>query len=94
MHCFTTLFFRLHATFLVSGSEDLTLKLWDLPSEFEEGEVTSLHSRFTEKAHDKDINSIAIAPNDKLLATGSQDKTAKVCRLESLLRHSRHSRKF
>ena len=26
----------------------------------------------------QDINSITVAPNDKLLATGSQDKTAKV----------------
>jgi U3 small nucleolar RNA-associated protein 13 len=33
----------------------------------------------TEIAHDKDINSVCISPNDKLIATGSQDKTAKVC---------------
>lgn len=26
----------------------------------------------------QDINSIAVSPNDKLIATGSQDKTAKV----------------
>ena len=26
----------------------------------------------------QDINSITVSPNDKLLATGSQDKTAKV----------------
>ena len=30
-------------------------------------------------AHDKDINTVAVAPNDSLIATGSQDKTAKVC---------------
>ena len=28
--------------------------------------------------HDKDINSLALAPNDLLLATASQDRTAKV----------------
>lgn len=32
------------------------------------------------KAHDKDINCIACAPNDALAATASQDKTVKVCR--------------
>lgn len=26
----------------------------------------------------KDINSIAVSPNDKMIATGSQDKTVKV----------------
>lgn len=69
---------RLSSSFIASGSEDLTLKIWDIPSEFEDEEIANLHARFTEKAHDKDINSIALAPNDKLLATGSQDKTAKV----------------
>ncbi|CAH3195741.1 unnamed protein product, partial [Porites evermanni] len=34
--------------------------------------------KFTEKAHDRDINSITVSPNDKLLATGSQDKTARI----------------
>lgn len=29
-------------------------------------------------AHDKDINAIAVAPNDKMFATGSQDKTIKL----------------
>ena len=33
---------------------------------------------YTHQAHDKDINSIVIAPNDKIFATASQDKTVKV----------------
>jgi U3 small nucleolar RNA-associated protein 13 len=32
----------------------------------------------TTKIHDKDINTLDIAPNDKLLASGSQDRTAKL----------------
>ena len=28
-------------------------------------------------AHDKDINAVAVAPNDALLVTASQDRTAK-----------------
>lgn len=30
------------------------------------------------RAHEKDINNVTISPNDKLIATASQDKTAKV----------------
>lgn len=41
-------------------------------------EVQILNVDVTEIAHDKDINSVSVSPNDKLIATGSQDKTAKV----------------
>jgi U3 small nucleolar RNA-associated protein 13 len=41
-------------------------------------EVQILNVDLTEIAHEKDINSVSVSPNDKLIATGSQDKTAKV----------------
>lgn len=41
-------------------------------------EVQFLNVDHTEIAHEKDINSVSVSPNDKLIATGSQDKTAKV----------------
>jgi WD40 repeat protein len=41
-------------------------------------EVQILNVDVTEIAHDKDINSVSVSPNDKFIATGSQDKTAKV----------------
>ena len=53
----------------MSGSQDCTIKTWTLPSKFND-DVTTLHSKFTEKAHDKDINAICVSPNDKLIATG------------------------
>ncbi|XP_019737079.1 transducin beta-like protein 3 [Hippocampus comes] len=71
---------RLKTSFIVSGSQDCTLKVWDLPADLT-GTDTDLHqlaARATAKAHDKDINSVAISPNDKLLASGSQDRTAKL----------------
>ena len=39
-------------------------------------------SLFTLKAHEKDINSLDVSPNDRFLASGSQDKTAKVYGIE------------
>lgn len=41
-------------------------------------DTCSLNVAHTTLAHQKDINSVNISPNDKLIATGSQDKTAKV----------------
>ncbi|KAJ2392590.1 U3 small nucleolar RNA-associated protein [Coemansia sp. RSA 2603] len=76
---------------MLTGSEDRTVKMWDLKplrSIFDHPEraaaaVSSngplkLRSLYTFQAHDKDINSICVAPNDNIFATGSQDKTAKV----------------
>uniref|UniRef100_A0A672FBN4 U3 small nucleolar RNA-associated protein 13 C-terminal domain-containing protein n=1 Tax=Salarias fasciatus TaxID=181472 RepID=A0A672FBN4_SALFA len=71
---------RLKASFVVTGSQDCTVKVWDLPAQFsaEEEEIHHLSARTTEKAHDKDVNSVAVSPNDKLLASGSQDRMAKL----------------
>lgn len=38
----------------------------------------SLNAIGTVLAHQKDINCVTVSPNDKLIATASQDKTAKV----------------
>ena len=75
--------------FLMTGSADKTLKVWDIPSTkgpkkksaqqtlTAEG-VTRAVSRYTAAAHEKDINAVAVAPNSRLLATGSQDRTLKI----------------
>nr|XP_043907653.1 transducin beta-like protein 3 [Solea senegalensis] len=71
---------RMKASFIVSGSQDCTVKVWDLPVDLPstEEDMHELTARSTEKAHDKDVNSVAVSPNDKLLASGSQDRTAKL----------------
>lgn len=38
-----------------------------------------LNVSHTVLAHQKEINCVTVSPNDKLIATTSQDKTAKVC---------------
>ncbi|KAJ8384033.1 hypothetical protein AAFF_G00212770 [Aldrovandia affinis] len=60
---------RLKESFVVTGSLDCTIKL---------------SVRLTEKGHEKDVNSVAVSPNDKLVASGSQDRTVRVWSLAGL----------
>lgn len=69
-------FSRSGLSFLVSASQDTCLKIWDLPNKFTQN--MSLQCTYTEIAHQKDINCVAVSPNDKIIATASQDKTAKL----------------
>ncbi|CAL1526303.1 unnamed protein product [Lymnaea stagnalis] len=64
--------------FILSGGIDMTLKVWRFPGDSDVIPMTTLRVAATEHAHDKDINCLAVAPNDKVIATGSQDKTAKL----------------
>ncbi|CAH9146703.1 unnamed protein product [Cuscuta epithymum] len=79
-------FSKKHLNFFVSGSSDRTLKVWSLdglPDNNEE--IFNLKAKSVVAAHDKDINSLAIAPNDSLVCSGSQDRTACIWRLPELV---------
>jgi U3 small nucleolar RNA-associated protein 13 len=70
-----------HLAFIVSVSVDRTLKRWSLPRSVlaaTRRDVSALSAAATVRAHEKDINMVAVAPNDSLVATASQDKTVKV----------------
>lgn len=59
--------------FLITGSDDLTIKKWPVGKG---GAVKT--AQFTRRAHEKDINSISVSPNDEHFASASYDKTAKI----------------
>ncbi|KAJ7631251.1 U3 small nucleolar RNA-associated protein [Roridomyces roridus] len=72
--------------FMFTGSQDRTIKMWDLsdiPISCVEGtEPVRCKSLSTVKAHEKDINALDVAPNDRFLVSGSQDRTANVYAIE------------
>ncbi|GER33485.1 transducin family protein / WD-40 repeat family protein [Striga asiatica] len=79
-------FSRKSKNFFVSGSSDRTLKVWSLDGISDDAEeVSTLKAKAVVAAHDKDINSLAIAPNDSLVCSGSQDRTACIWRLPDLV---------
>lgn len=63
-------------SFLTSVSHDTCIKIWQLPNKF--SDKMNLQCTSTQIAHQKDINCVTVAPNDKIIATASQDKTAKL----------------
>lgn len=66
--------------FLITGSSDLTIKKWKIPNTLNSIVKTS---EYTRRAHDKDINSIDVSPNDEYFATASYDKLGKVWQTDS-----------
>lgn len=72
--------------FCVSGSSDHTIKVWNFDDLSDDAEQPmNLKAKAVVAAHSKDINSLAVAPNDSLVCTGSQDRTACVWRLPDLV---------
>lgn len=62
--------------FLVTGSQDQTIKKWDIPRDSQGSKA--LRAVYTRKSHDKDINAIDVNPSSQLFASASQDRTVKI----------------
>ncbi|KAG6082671.1 hypothetical protein E4U15_002422 [Claviceps sp. LM218 group G6] len=67
--------------FLITGSQDQTIKKWDIPRQPQQ-QGTKPRAHFTRKAHEKDINAINIHHSGSLFASASQDKTVKIWSVE------------
>ncbi|KAK4897636.1 U3 small nucleolar RNA-associated protein 13 [Elasticomyces elasticus] len=67
--------------FLVTGSQDKTIKRWDISSQA--GKAS--RAAYTRKAHDKDINALATSysATTPLFASASQDRTTKIWDVET-----------
>ena len=68
--------------FLLTGSQDRTIKRWTVPkpSNHNSSNFTATQGKalYTRKAHDKDINAIAVSSNGNLFASASQDRNCKI----------------
>lgn len=80
--------------FAVSAAGDKIIKKWNFfaspkaggagSKDKEADGASSIMSALSIRAHDKDINTVAISPNDSLVASGSQDKSIRLWRSEDL----------
>lgn len=72
--------------FLLTGSQDKTIKRWDTAKLKYTSSAAEPQSAakalFTRVAHDKDINAIDVSPTAPLFASASQDRTIKIWSLE------------
>ncbi|CAD6259813.1 unnamed protein product [Miscanthus lutarioriparius] len=72
--------------FFVSGSSDRTIKVWTWDDTLSDAEdEVPLKAKAVVAAHDKDINSLAVSPNDGLVCSGSEDRTACIWKLPNLV---------
>ena len=72
---------RITNNVFASGSEDCTLKIWSVKKVKKKGIVTTV--KCTAIAHQKPLNCVCVSPNDRLVATGAQDKLAKLWDIEN-----------
>ncbi|MCJ1350436.1 MAG: U3 small nucleolar RNA-associated protein 13 [Icmadophila ericetorum] len=70
-------------SFLLTGSQDRTIKRWEVASKQSASSGKHIpRALYTRKAHDKDINAIAVNQNSSLFASASQDRTVKIWSIE------------
>ncbi|PSK55265.1 hypothetical protein B9Z65_2654 [Elsinoe australis] len=69
-------------TFLITGSQDRTVKKWDIASAKQKSSKVT-KAAYTRKAHDKEMNAIDVSYSSNMFASASQDRTVKIWDVES-----------
>ncbi|KAI9695755.1 MAG: U3 small nucleolar RNA-associated protein 13 [Bogoriella megaspora] len=69
--------------FLITGSQDKTIKRWAVPTATSNIEQKVAKAAFTRKAHDKDINALDTNFTSTFFASASQDRTVKIWDIEA-----------
>lgn len=64
--------------FIITGSQDQTIKKWEIPRKAQQSQKTGTRALYTRKAHEKDINAIDVQHTGTIFASASQDKTVKI----------------
>jgi len=64
--------------FLITGSQDQTVKRWEIPRIGQEAPKKGPKAVYTRKAHEKDINALDVNASSQLFASASQDRTVKI----------------
>ena len=75
------------AAFIATGAADKILKRWTLPVHnfvTTSSSIMKLVASHSVRAHDKDINAVAVSPNDAMIASASQDKSVRLWRSSDL----------
>jgi len=75
---------------MVSGGSDKVLKVWPVPVARADSlrelltDPIKLTAAYTVRAHDKDINTVVMSPNDAMVASGSQDSSIRLWKTSDL----------
>lgn len=70
------------STIFASVCQSGSMKVWTLLSKPKQ-EDYQFSVKYAAVAHDKEVNSVSFSPNNKIIATASQDKTAKLWSADS-----------
>lgn len=71
---------------LITSGDDHVAKVWDIASDADggmQGKIRTCKERLTLRGHVKEVESVALSPDETQILTGSEDKTAKLWKMRT-----------